>query len=56
MKEEQERLEREQEMNYSSMNKWAAMRMRVLKCSESDIEKQQGQAQAVIHLLSFRFD
>ena len=46
-KEEQERLEREEEMKYSNMNKWAAMRMRVLKCDESDIKKQQGQVQKV---------
>lgn len=46
-KEEQERLEREEEMNYSNMNKWAAMRMRVFRCSENDVKKQQSQVQTV---------
>lgn len=46
-KEEQERLEREEEMKYSNMNKWTAMRMRVLKCSESEIKKQQDQVKMV---------
>ena len=34
-------------MRYSNMNKWAAMRMRVLKCEESDNENQQRQVQVV---------
>ena len=45
--EEQERLEREEEMKYSNMNKWAAMGMRVFQCSENDIKKQQSQVQTV---------
>jgi hypothetical protein len=46
-KEEQEWIEREEEMKYFNMNKWAAMRMRVLQCSENDITKQQSQVQTV---------
>lgn len=37
----------EEEMKYSNMNKWAAMRMRVLQCNENDVKKQQSQVQAV---------
>ena len=52
-KEEEERLQREEEMKYSNMNKWAAMRMRVLQCSENDIKQQQSQVQAVRKTILF---
>ena len=42
----------EEEMKFSNMNKWAAMRMRVLQCTENDIEIQQGQVKAVSKIIN----